>query len=206
MITMHKLFMHRWVGSFRLIGAAIVLALFAYLSPARGQDLERAPNLISIKGWSEVRESIRKKDSENYKKGLSYIISGSSALVAGLLGERASVDPVDKAIYSTFQAIGIASVGYGAYRWNVEDEEKLFYNSLEASGSLGPQEKLIVMESYHRQRKIRESRERVIKAVTHGMVAALNLYGASVQSNENIRSGLYFLAGVNVLAAVSFTF
>lgn len=204
MIITLRRYMQSLVGNCKI--ASLLLLTFMLICPLSGQAQDRTPDAVNTKTWNDIRESIRKQDNENYKKGLSYIISGSSALVAGILGERASSDPIDKAIYSTFQVIGVASVGFGAYKWKIEDEDKLFYNSLEASKDLKPQDKLAVMENYYRQKKEREGRERVIKAITHGMVAALNIYGASVQSNNNIKNGLYFLAGVNVFAAISFTF
>jgi hypothetical protein len=156
--------------------------------------------------WGKVKESIQKKEDENYKNGLSYIISGSTAVVAGIFGERSSSDAVDKGIYSVFQVIGVSSIGYGAYKWRISDPDALFVRSLESSESLTPAQKFYAMQSYYKQKKVQDKQDKYIRALAHGLAGALNIYGAAVQDDKNIRNGLYFFAGVNVLACISFSF
>ena len=52
----------------------------------------------------------------------------------------------------------------------------------------------------------REKQQRFVRALTHGMIAALNIYGATQQTNDTVKNALYFLGGVNTLAAISFAF
>jgi hypothetical protein len=45
-----------------------------------------------------------------------------------------------------------------------------------------------------------------IAAITHGMLAGLNIYNGSITQDEDLRSTLYFIAAINLLASISYTF
>jgi hypothetical protein len=46
----------------------------------------------------------------------------------------------------------------------------------------------------------------LIQAVTHGLVAGLNGYYAAKEKNKDLKAAFGFIAGINVLAAVSYSF
>jgi hypothetical protein len=134
------------------------------------------------------------------------VISGSLALVGGLLGQGATNDPLEKGVYTLFQSIGVASIGYGINNWKLGDEDRWFYDIVETAPSVSMQDKIAMVRSYKATKLAREKQQRFVRALTHGLIAALNIYGATQQTNDTVRNALYFLGGVNTLAAISFTF
>lgn len=155
--------------------------------------------------WEQYAKEIERQERRDYRNGLSYIISGSLALAGGIWGAGITDDNIEKGIYTVFQTIGIASVGYGAYTWKVGGEERDLYKTLN-DVRLTPEQKTLFLRSYYSQKKESEKRERYIKAITHGLIAGLNFYNASQQKQDSIKNGLNFIGGVNLLAAISFTF
>ncbi len=155
--------------------------------------------------WPKFESSMALKQNKDYIDGLSYIISGSIALVGGFVGQGITQDPLEKGVYTLFQTIGIASIGYGAYSWKLGDEDRFFYDSVK-NASLTAVDRNAILRSYYLQKKVRERNERFIKAVTHSLIAAVNIYNASQQNKSSVQNGLYFIGGVNLLAAISFSF
>jgi hypothetical protein len=133
------------------------------------------------------------------------MISGSIALVGGIVGSGLAEDTAERGIYTVFQTIGVASIGYGAYKWQVGGEERFVYQSLQYS-KLSPEAKSQFLQAYNINRKERERRDHLVRAVTHGLIAALNFYNASQQKDDSLKNTLVFIGGVNLLAAASFTF
>lgn len=155
--------------------------------------------------WQDFARDVRRTEREDFRNGLSYIISGSLALVGGLAGSGITHDPVERGIYTFFQTIGIASIGYGAYTWRIGGEERSLYTTLQQS-HLTPEQRTNFLRAHALQKRTRDRRERIIKAVTHGLIAGLNIYNATQQQQDSIKTGLYFIGGVNLLAAISYTF
>lgn len=206
--------MYNWAGSFKhlflfLFFFAATNSCFAKQSTYKKQTLVvRPPPVVAqeeSKEWIDFALETKNLEKKQIKNGISYIISGSLALVGGILGDSVAADPAEKGIYAIFQTIGVASIGYGAYTWQIGGEERTLYQALQGS-NLNPTQKADFLESYKLQRKLREKNERVIKAITHGLIAGLNIYNASRQQQETVQSALYFVGGVNLLAAVSYTF
>lgn len=130
------------------------------------------------------------------------------ALAGGLYGASITDDGAEKLIYTVFQTIGIASVGYGGYTWQIGGEERSLHETLSLATSLSDKEKTQVLRAYYYKKKDREQKERFIKAITHGLIAAVNIYNASQQDEKSkgVRNALYFIGGVNTMAAISYTF
>lgn len=162
--------------------------------------------LSEVTTWSEYAAVYEKKKDKEENEGISYMISGGIAIVGGSIGQGVAKDPFEKAAYSLFQTMGIASLGYGAYQWKIGDEDRLMFETLQKTPMFTDREKLLFLKSFQYQKKERQQRVQVIKAVTHGLIAAFNLYNGSQQSQSGIRSSLYFIGGVNVLACVNYTF
>jgi hypothetical protein len=169
-----------------------------------GQSLaERAPETLT---WEEFAVRVNDQTQKESVNGWSYIISGSLALVGGQVGQGLAQDAFEKGIYTVFQSIGIASIGYGGYTWAIGGEDRHLYDVLSATTELKSKDKTAVVREYYRAKAEREKRERLVRAVTHGLIATLNLYNASQQDNGPVRNALFFVGGINLLACVSFSF
>jgi len=164
----------------------------------------KVPNESVIR-WEQYVNEMERQEHEDYRNGMSYIISGSIALAGGLWGDSITNDYIEKGIYTIFQTIGIASVGYGAYVWKIGSEDRNFYKTVESS-KLTIDQKTLLLRSYNFQKKQTEKNEKFIKAITHGLIAGLNFYSASRQKNDSVKNGLAFIGGVNLLASFSFMF
>ena len=196
------------VGKFKFILAVLIGSTFSNGVWAYAvSETSTAPDVpVEINmGWTRFESSVVHHERSDYLNGISYIISGTVAVVGGFVGQSISQDPLEKGVYTVFQTIGIASIGYGAYTWKLGDDDRFLYETLKDS-SLGIEERNSVLKSYYQQKKSREKSERAIKAVTHGLIAALNLYSATQQSKGPVQNALFFVGGVNLLAAVSFSF
>ena len=80
----------------------------------------------------------------------------------GEWGNSISEDTAEKGIYTVFQTIGVASVGYGAYTWQIGGEERSVFQTLEYS-KFTPEQKSQFLRAYNFQRKEREKRDRLDK-------------------------------------------
>lgn len=177
----------------------ILVLLLLSCSFAKGAD-----QVYSLK-WDEFAHEIDLQKDLDTKNGLSYIISGALALGGGIWGANIAEDGAEKGIYTIFQTIGIASVGYGTYTWKIGGEERSIYQTLNNTG-LTSDQKSQFLKSYAAVRKQKEKQDRFIRSITHGLIAAINIYNASQQDLDSVKSGLYFIGAVNLLACASFTF
>ncbi|MBC7419855.1 MAG: hypothetical protein H7328_03920 [Bdellovibrio sp.] len=156
--------------------------------------------------WTDYDQVAARAAAADRTNGISYIISGGVALVGGIAGANVTSDPLEKGVYALFQTIGIASIGYGAYKWKIGDEDRLLMNSLHDSRDLSDAQKISFLKVYNDQKKELLRQERYIKAITHGLIAALNIYNASQQTQDGVKNTLYFVGGANLLASLSYTF
>lgn len=171
------------------------------MNPASGQDTDYNFKYDKWDDFSKQVELQKKLDKQN---GISYIISGSLALAGGIWAASLSEDIAERGIYTIFQTIGIASIGYGAYVWDIGGEERSIYSTLNNS-QFSSEQKTQFLKSYNFEKKEREKRDRRIRAVTHGLIAGLNLYNGSQQKSQSLKNTLNFIGCVNILAAISFT-
>lgn len=156
--------------------------------------------------WHAFELSVQKENFRDSNDGLSYILSGSLAVIAGFAGQGVSSDPLEKGVYTLFQSIGIAAIGYGSYSLMVGNDDKLLYSALEGQPNMSLHERTEFLRNYGRLKRERERKERIVKAITHGMIAALNIYTATQQKPGPVQNALYFIGGVNVLATISYSF
>lgn len=208
MIILRKLFIYSWVGRFSSVIPIIILMLLSKqavaINEVRVSNNEVKTSNEALR-WEQYAKEMERQEHEDYRNGMSYIISGSIALAGGLWGDTITKDYMEKGIYTIFQTIGVASIGYGAYVWKIGSNDRSFYKMLELS-KLSVEQKMLLLRSYNHQKKMTEKHERFIRAITHGLIAGLNFYSASRQKNDSVKNGLNFIGGVNILAAVSFTF
>ena len=156
--------------------------------------------------WESFQaEMLRLKQSDSVT-GISYMVSGGLAVVGGLVGYYGSQDLFAKAVYSISQSVGIAAVGYGSYMYSLGSEQRILFDTIEASRSLSLTQKNDLIQNYYAIQKDRERKGRLIKAITHGLVAAVNAYNATTTTSSDLKTTLYFVSGVNALAAITFVF
>jgi hypothetical protein len=156
--------------------------------------------------WRQEEVRLAKLKAEERVEGMSYVISGGIGLLGGLAGTSVTNDPLEKGIYAVFQSIGIASIGYGAFKWQIGDDQRLIVDALRTSPELSAQEKVNFLNHYKAEKKSLEKKERLIKAVTHGLIAALNFYNISLQKQDGVKSALTFIGTANLLACISYSF
>lgn len=192
--------MYNWVGKFNF--AIILLLVLSFSSRSFAAEDEFVFNTAK---WDEFAKLVEAQKVSDRRNGLSYIISGSLALIGGIWGNSAVEDTAEKGIYTVFQTIGVASVGYGAYVWQIGGEERSVYQTLQLS-KFTPEQKSQFLRAFNQQRKERERQDRIIRAVTHGLISGLNFYNASQQQQPSLRNTLNFIGGVNLLASISFAF
>lgn len=208
-------YMSSWVGNSSLIVRLAVFVILLMSGPLAMADDDalssggrepQAEGMSYSQLWSEQEGFLLKTKDQEKLEGVSYIISGSIGLLGGLAGTSVTADPLEKGIYAVFQSIGIASIGYGAFKWQVGDEQRLVLESLRTSGELSPQDKMKFLNHYRREKKALEKKERFIKAVTHGLIAALNFYNLTLQTQDGVKSTLTFIGTANLLACLSYSF
>ena len=192
--------MWNWAGDFKIILTLFLVLILSGRAFASDDEFKFTTN-----NWDEFSKEVELQKQKDRRNGISYVISGSLALVGGILGNGVAEDTAEKGIYTVFQTIGVASIGYGAYTWQIGGEERSVYQTLQYS-KLTPEQKSQFLRAYNFQRKEKEKRDRYIRAITHGLIAGLNFYNASQQKQDSLKNTLYFVGGVNLLAAVSFTF
>lgn len=173
------------------------------INPSGIQTFGKEKHLFS--NWREYSSFMRQQTKMDRENGYSYIISGSLAFVGGIAGAAVANDPLENGVYTVFQTIGVASIGYGAYQLRIGDDERQFFETIHYS-RLDARSRFLALQAHEGQRRRREEKDRLIRVVTHGLIAALNFYNGSVQENKSLKTGLYFIGGVNALAALSFTF
>jgi hypothetical protein len=192
--------MSNWAGKFKYLVILTLVMGFSKKSFAAESEFK-----FDKSNWAEFSHEVELQKERDRRNGYSYVISGSLALIGGIWGNSISEDTAEKGIYTIFQTIGVASVGYGAYVWQIGGEERSIYQTLQYS-KLSPEQKTQFLQAYNFQRKEREHRDRIIRAVTHGLIAGLNFYNATQQCQAGLKNTLFFVGGVNLLAAISFSY
>lgn len=162
--------------------------------------------LTAIPPWKALGTDMRSKRMMSNKLGWSYVISGGIGFAGGLAGEDIATDPLEKAVYTVFQTIGIASIGYGLFKVYIPPEDEKLYRLLDSDLSLTDLQREKLFKVYQDQQTENLRKEKTIRAITHGLIAALNFNNASKQKQGTIKDALLFVGGVNLLACVSYSF
>lgn len=156
--------------------------------------------------WNKRLYGFRQNLDEDKINGISYVVSGSLALLGGVIGSTVSVDPLESITYSLFQTIGIASIGYGAYKWKIGNEDRIIFQFINNTSNLSVQDKLKLLESYKAEKLKQNKEDRFIRSVTHGLISVVNFYNASLQDNNTAKNTLNFIGIANLLAFVTYSF
>ncbi len=178
--------------------AVIVVPLSAMAQyQLQGQKLSEA-------NWKFQSLHVNRDRVQEKSLGWSYVISGGVGFLGGFAGQQIAKDPFEKGAYTVFQSIGIAAIGYGLYRIYVGSEDQNFFRILDMS-DLTVEQKERMFRAYQAQKLELEKNEKKIRALTHGLIALLNLNSAAQQDAGVVKDSLYFIGGVNLLACASYT-
>jgi hypothetical protein len=183
----------------RAAAALVLLALIfglATISPAKADSAGGAWELLDSKS-TELSNS-------NHSNGIAYLISGGAALAISLPGYYLSDDVFAKTVYSLTETLSVASVGYGTYLMLIDDDVTRFVRIVKGSPGVGAQARNQLATAYLHESADRARNVRKIRVISHGLTAALNFVNGVTSSQKDLATALYFLGGVNTLAAVGF--
>lgn len=187
-----------------MISKIAAVVVFTFL-----MSFARADEVRSYKGepnWDSFAHFIDEQAEQDRKLGMAYIVSGAAAIVGGTLGYQQTEDPFARTVFTISQSMGIAAIGYGTYRLEIGHEDRGFHGAVQKTVSLTPTQRDELLSNYLSQKRGFEKRARMIRAFTHGFIAALNFYNGSKQTDQNLQNVHYFIGGINLVAAVSFSF
>lgn len=142
--------------------------------------------------------------TNNSSTGWAYIISGGVSLAASIPGYYLSNDVFAKVVYSVGETMGVAAIGYGSYLVLLENDYTRFKQIIDGVPELKPTEKEKLALLFMRQSAERARNVRKIRTISHSLTAALNFLNAFTAENEEFKNALFFIGGINVLAALSF--
>ena len=180
----------------------VTLLLFARISFAGESEVSEFKGPAQ---WKEFREFVLEEQRRDEERGLSYMISGGIAALGGTVAYHSADEAFSRAMYAVTANIGIAAVGLGASYYWTGNENDSFYHAIEGS-SLSLKQKNEVLERYLWRQRQERDHKRWIQAATHALVAAVNLYSAHQEQNEDIQSVFYFLGGANAIIALTYAF
>jgi len=165
-----------------------------------------AESSVSPQAYEILKSKANTIRSNEATDGWAYIVSGGVALGLSIPGYYLSKDVFARSVYSVGETLGVASIGYGSYLVLIEDDHSRFLKILERVPQLSVEEKnrlshLFLWENSERARKVRK-----IRVISHSLTAGLNFLSAATSKNRDLKTALYFIGGINVLAALNFGF
>lgn len=155
--------------------------------------------------WAEFDKFMKEREKQDRITGLSYLISGGVATIGGVAGYYSSEDAFSRGMYAVSQSVGIAAIGYGASVYWIGNEYNSFYRAV-ARSSLSPSQKSELLKFFLEQERERKEAARWIRVGTHALLAAVNFYNASKESDRDVKNLFNFLGGVNLVIGLSYTF
>jgi hypothetical protein len=191
----------------------LLLTLITYFSPS-GWALPKElyagsidrEDLLTTPSWEKFQRMMDEQKKDEQIEGMAYILSGGIAFVGGIVGYHNSKDVFAKGAYALAQSLGVAAVGYGAHQKILGNEHSVLYETLSGNRDLSLLEKDRFVKIYFQLERARDRESQKIAAITHGMLAGLNVYNGAITQQEDLRSALYFVAAINLLASLSYTF
>lgn len=186
---------------------ALLLLVFTLLplSQARADDWDSDVNYKGPPQWESFEAFMHERQRQDEITGLSYMLSGAAATIGGVVGYYSSDDTLSRGLYAVAQTVGVAAIGYGATDYWIGNEYNSFFHAVEGS-SLTAQQKGELLQRFLEKEREEKDKARWIKIVTHSLIAAVNLYSSAHEPDRNMKNILDFLAGANVVLALSYTF
>jgi hypothetical protein len=186
----------------------LALLIFVFLIGHRAQAQTRIDpkRYTGEPQWDSFSRFVEEENARDRKDGTAYLVSGALALVGSTIGYQQTTDPFAHTVFTVAQSMGIAAMGYGTYLLEIGNENRSFYNAVNSSTSLESHHKNELLSNYLREKNEIHRKTRLIRAFTHGFIAAINFYNGSRQTDSNLKSVHYFIGGINLVAVVSFSF
>ncbi len=143
-------------------------------------------------------------DRSHTERGWSYVISGGVVLAGSIPGFYLSKDLFAQAVFSIGQTLGVAAVGYGTYLVSIRNDYSQFVRILKGVPELSIGERNHLARQFLVERAATAKASRRIRVITHSLTGLLNLVNGVTASSTELKTALFFLAGINALAAGSF--
>jgi hypothetical protein len=154
--------------------------------------------------FAHLKDKSDKLRKEERVNGWAYIVSGAAALAISLPAYYLSDDIFAKTIYSVGQTIGVGAIGYGSYLVLIDDDYSRITRLIESVPELSESERNRLAQSFFRENSQRARNVRKIRVISHALTAGLNLSSGLTASQRELKTALFFIGGINALAAVSF--
>ncbi len=165
----------------------------------------RAPAPVIDRGsidWLEAKAD--EIDRIHTERGWAYVISGGVVLAGSIPGFYLSKDLFAQAVFSIGQTLGVAAVGYGTYLVSIRNDYSQFVRILKGVPELSIGERNHLARQFLVERAATAKASRRIRVITHSLTGLLNLVNGVTASSSELKTALFFLAGINALAAGSF--
>lgn len=159
----------------------------------------------SSRDWKSFDASMSSIQNEDRTIGTSYLISGALVTLGSIAGYYSTDDATSKVIYAFSQSLGIAAIGYGSAKLLIGHDYNSFYAAVKSANLSSEQRNNLLRVYLEREKEKRESLKR-IKIATHLLLGAVNLYSATREKDNNVKSVFTFLSGVNFAIALAYTF
>jgi hypothetical protein len=155
--------------------------------------------------WESFAKYMEHRQQQDEILGASYLISGTVATLGGIVGFYNSEDPFSRGVYAVAQSVGVAAIGVGASHYWIGNEYNSFFHAVDGAPLTAAQKNDLLQRYLERDREVRQ-KTRWIKVITHSLIATVNLYNSTRESDRNVRGVLQFLAGTNAVIAASYAF
>lgn len=156
--------------------------------------------------WRDFAHHVEELRAHERREAWAYIVSGAIVAIGGGVGYANASDSLERTAFALSQSLGVAGIGYGVYSLMIGSSDRNFYSLLESSQHLKEYQRDDLVEIYLHQKHERMRKTKWIRFVTHSLIAGLNFSHAQRQENPEARSALYFISGINAIAAISLTF
>ena len=153
--------------------------------------------------WPQFRRQVQDEAENSSRKGTALIVS-STLLVGGSFVLRVQ-DPVQNGVVGLIRTVGLLGIGEGAEQIWVSDQRRIFQETLDRSLGLAETSKTEILKHYLELQQEARKHRNTIKVATYSLVAAVNFYEASRQTDETVKTGLIFLGAVGLLRTLTLT-
>lgn len=189
-------------GTFQnVVATGVIAAVLGTTFCAPSAFATDAPH--STKTWAEFRNQVKAENSATSLQGTALIVS--SVLLVGGSYLIHTNDPVQSGALGLIRTVGLLGFGDGAEKVWISDQKRIFQEAMDAVNTLPEDTKTQVLRAYIDLNTEQERKRKIIKTVTYSLVAAVNFYEGSRQSDDTVKTGLYFLGAVGLLRALTLT-
>lgn len=164
----------------------------------------------AVPGGGGAYELLQRKgetiSTESRVAGWSFVISGGVALGVSIPAYYLSNDLFSKTVYSLGETLAVVSIGYGSYLLLIDDEYTRFKRILAQVPSLSTEERNRLAQVFLEENAARARGLRRIRVITHSLTAGLNILNGFTADQSELKTALFFIGGINILAAIGFGF